>query len=88
MLVSSDLSHYHAYAAAQQIDAQTAAAILARCQDLAGDQACGAAAINGLLRRARELNLTVQEISRLNSGDTSGERGQVVGYGAYALYEA
>ena len=49
VLVSSDLSHYHGYAAARQLDAQTAAAILARRSDLGGDQACGAAAINGLL---------------------------------------
>jgi AmmeMemoRadiSam system protein B len=88
VLVSSDLSHYHRYAAAQQLDAQTAAAILARRNDLRSEQACGAAAINGLLTRARDLNLSVQEISRLNSGDTSGERERVVGYGAYALYDA
>jgi AmmeMemoRadiSam system protein B len=88
VLASSDLSHYHRYAAAQQLDAQTAAAILARRSDLSGDQACGAAAINGLLTRARDLNLAVQEIARLNSGDSSGERARVVGYGAYALYDA
>src|SRR4030095_12943842 len=49
VLVSSDLSHYHPYAQAQQIDAATSAAILRRDTALAGDQACGAVGINGLL---------------------------------------
>ncbi|MFI4889161.1 MAG: AmmeMemoRadiSam system protein B [Steroidobacterales bacterium] len=88
VLASSDLSHYHSYAAAQQLDQQTAAAILARRNDLDGEQACGAAAINGLLTRAQQLDLQVQELARLNSGDTAGDRARVVGYGAYALFDA
>ena len=88
VLASSDLSHYHGYASAQQRDSRTAAAILARHSDLSGDEACGAAAINGLLLRARTLDLAVDEVLRLNSGDTSGDRTRVVGYGAYALHEA
>ncbi|HXQ63737.1 MAG TPA: AmmeMemoRadiSam system protein B [Steroidobacteraceae bacterium] len=88
VLASSDLSHYHPYDAARQLDAQTAAAIVARQTRLSGEQACGAVAINGLLARARELGLAVDEIARLNSGDTAGDRTRVVGYGAFAVHGA
>jgi MEMO1 family protein len=88
VLASSDLSHYHPYRAAQSIDAQTSSAILNRQTNLAGEQACGAVAINGLLHCARERDLQVTELARCNSGDTAGDKDRVVGYGAYALYEA
>jgi len=88
ILASSDLSHYHSYAVAQRLDGQTAAAILARRTDLTGEAACGAVAINGLLARARDLGLVVEEIARLNSGDTAGDRTRVVGYGAFAIHDA
>jgi MEMO1 family protein len=88
VLASSDLSHYHRYETAQQIDAATSAAILRLQSNLSGDQACGAVAINGLLRLAPSRRLTIAEIARCNSGDTAGDRGRVVGYGAYALYES
>lgn len=87
VVVSSDLSHYHDYAAAQALDAQTAAAILAQGR-LADEQACGALAINGLLTRAQQLGLAIEEIARLNSGDTAGDRTRVVGYGAWSLHDA
>jgi MEMO1 family protein len=88
VLASSDLSHYHPYRAAQSIDAQTSSAILNRQTNLTGEQACGAVAINGLLHCARERDLQVTELARCNSGDTAGDKDRVVGYGAYALYEA
>src|SRR5262245_24092424 len=87
VLVSSDLSHYHAYAQAQQIDAATSAAILRRETTLAGDQACGAVGINGLLYLAGQRQLPISEIARCNSGDTAGDRSRVVGYGAFAVHE-
>jgi AmmeMemoRadiSam system protein B len=87
VLVSSDLSHYHAYAQAQQIDAATSAAILRRETTLAGDQACGAVGINGLLYLAGQRQLPISEIARCNSGDTAGDRTRVVGYGAFAVHE-
>jgi MEMO1 family protein len=88
VLASSDLSHYHPYRTAQSIDAQTSSAILNRQTNLTGEQACGAVAINGLLQCARERDLQVTELARCNSGDTAGDKDRVVGYGAYALYEA
>jgi MEMO1 family protein len=88
VLASSDLSHYHSYRTAQSIDAQTSSAISNRQTNLTGKQACGAVAINGLLHCARERDLQVIELARCNSGDTAGDKDRVVGYGAYALFEA
>lgn len=87
VLVSSDLSHYHNYQEARQIDAATSAAILRREPTLAGEQACGAVGINGLLCLAGQRQLAIDEIARCNSGDTAGDRSRVVGYGAYAVHE-
>jgi AmmeMemoRadiSam system protein B len=85
IIVSSDLSHYHAYDSAREIDAATTARILARSSNLEGEEACGASAINGLMLAARGHDLTVHALDIRNSGDTAGDRRQVVGYGAYAL---
>ena len=85
VVISSDLSHYHPYAEAQTIDTRTSAKIDGRATNLTGDEACGAAAINGLMLTARHLNLDVHTLDVRNSGDTAGDRSQVVGYGAYAL---
>lgn len=85
IVVSSDLSHYHSYEDAQQIDAHTTAKIAARATDITGEEACGATAINGLMLIARGLDLSVHTLDVRNSGDTAGDRSAVVGYGAYAL---
>jgi len=68
-------------------DAATIAAILRRETTLAGEQACGAVGINGLLHLASQRQLPVAEIARCNSGDTAGDRARVVGYGAFAIHE-
>lgn len=88
VVVSSDLSHYHAYAAARQIDRGTAAAILALDSSLDHDQACGATPINGFALCARRRNLKPELIDLRNSGDTAGDRSRVVGYAAFAFTDA
>lgn len=87
ILVSSDLSHYHPYEQARQIDAVTSASILRREATLVGEQACGSVGINGLLYLAGQRGLAVSQIARCNSGDTAGDRSRVVGYGAFAVHE-
>jgi len=87
VLVSSDLSHYHPYEQARQIDTATSASILRREPTLVGEQACGSVGINGLLHLAGQRDLTLSQIARCNSGDTSGDRSRVVGYGAFAVHE-
>ena len=88
IVVSSDLSHYLEYAAARSVDASTAQSILNCSTEIGGEQACGCVGINGLMHVARERELEVRLLDLRNSGDTAAERARVVGYGAFALYEA
>ena len=85
ILISSDLSHFHHYTEAQQIDQRTNAAICQLSESLRGDQACGCRAINGLMHCAKVKRLSVKMLGLCNSGDTAGNKERVVGYGAYAL---
>ncbi|HEU0032914.1 MAG TPA: AmmeMemoRadiSam system protein B [Kofleriaceae bacterium] len=87
IVISSDLSHYHAPADARRLDARTAERILALDATLDGNDACGAVGINGLLHVARAKGLRAELIDLRNSGDTSPDRDEVVGYGAFAFYE-
>jgi hypothetical protein len=84
ILISSDLSHYHDYARARRLDADTAAAILALDADAIGEErACGRIAIGGLLKLAQAKGLTPTSVDLRNSGDTAGPRSHVVGYGSF-----
>ena len=85
IVVSSDLSHFHSYESAREIDASTTARIEAREATLHGDDACGAYAVNGLLLAATSHGLKVRTLDTRNSGDTAGDKSRVVGYGAYAI---
>jgi AmmeMemoRadiSam system protein B len=87
IVVSSDLSHYHRHAEAQQLDRATAGSILQLRSDLDPDQACGALPVNALNRVARELGLSPALVDLCNSGDTAGDRDRVVGYAAFAYYD-
>jgi len=87
-VISSDLSHYHAYASAREMDAATSRAIeQLRPQDITEDQACGRVPICALLRAARRHGLRARTVDLRNSGDTAGQRSQVVGYGAFVFEE-
>jgi AmmeMemoRadiSam system protein B len=86
IVVSSDLSHYQEYGAAQRTDQATADAVVALRQDAVdSDAACGAMPIRGLLLAARRRGLRAQALDVRNSGDTAGDRDRVVGYGAFAF---
>ena len=87
VVVSSDLSHYHPYAAARQIDRGTAAAILALDASIDHEQACGATPINGFALCARRHHLKPELLDLRNSGDTAGDKSRVVGYAAFAFAE-
>jgi AmmeMemoRadiSam system protein B len=87
IVVSSDLSHYHRYADAREIDRATSEAILALSGPLDHEQACGATPINGLLLAARRHGLRPELIDLRNSGDTAGDKSRVVGYASFAFTE-
>lgn len=86
IIVSSDLSHYLPYAEAKMTDEDTRDRILVKDTALSGDQACGAAALNGLMSAAHCAPLDVGVVDLRNSGDTAGDRSRVVGYGAFVLH--
>lgn len=85
IVISSDLSHYLPYGVAVRQDAITSKCIETLSPTLTGDMACGCRPLNGLLRLAADRGLHIQALDVRNSGDTAGNKDQVVGYGAYAL---
>src|SRR6266480_2790050 len=87
IVISTDMSHYHAYEEARRIDGATVERIAALATDIDHDEACGATPLNGLLSVARRRNLSIKLLAACSSGDTAGGKGQVVGYSSFALYE-
>lgn len=88
IVVSSDLSHYLPYEAARRTDRATSDAILRLDVPIDHEQACGGTPVNGLLLSAQRHHLQAELLDLRNSGDTSGDRSRVVGYGAFAFFEA
>ena len=88
IVVSSDLSHYQSYRAAQSSDQSTVQDILDLKMLTNHSQACGATPINGLLLAAARNQLRPHLLGQCNSGDTAGDRARVVGYAAIAFTEA
>src|SRR5438105_7463875 len=87
IVLSTDLSHYHPYPRACEIDRATVSRIASFATDLDHHEACGATPLNGFLAAARERSLSIKLLAACNSGDTAGGKGQVVGYSSFALYE-
>lgn len=85
IVISTDLSHYHAYEEARSRDAATIKAIEQLTSNLTGGQACGCYPLNGLLEVARKKGMQVSTLDRCNSGDTGGDKQRVVGYAAFAV---
>lgn len=86
IVISSDLSHFHDYETAKQLDAETSNHIEnLEYEQLDYQSACGRVPVCGLLALAREKSLTVKTIDLRNSGDTAGDKSRVVGYGAYVV---
>lgn len=87
IVVSTDLSHFHPYREARELDSATVADVLALRGDIDHEHACGATPLNGLLLCARRRGLTPHLIDARNSGDTAGDRSRVVGYASFAFCE-
>lgn len=86
VIISSDLSHFHDYETAQQLDASTSKAIEnLQIESIGSEQACGCMPMRGLLQIAKNKDLKVKTLDLRNSGDTAGTKDRVVGYGAYAI---
>jgi len=86
IIVSSDLSHFHDYETARQLDQHTVELVEAlRLEELTPEHACGCHPLRGLLEVARARGLPVQAVDLRNSGDTAGPRSRVVGYGSFLV---
>ena len=86
IVISSDLSHYHNYATARQMDKSTSRTIeKLEYEQLDFESACGRVPVSGLLKLARKKSLSIKTIDLRNSGDTAGDKSSVVGYGAYVI---
>ena len=86
IVISTDLSHFHDYQTARKIDGRTANAIeLLEQNRISTEDACGAYPLRGALLAASQNQWNVHRLGLCNSGDTSGDRGRVVGYGAWAM---
>ena len=88
ILISSDLSHFHNYQAAQRLDIHTCSAIEALQPDAIGfDNACGRNPIKGLLHSATRHDLSATTLALWNSYDSAGatpeDKSRVVGYGCW-----
>ena len=86
LIISADLSHYLKYDEAKKADNKTAEQI-AKSEPLAEHQSCGATGINTAMILAKKLGFVPKLLDMANSGDASGERAKVVGYGAWAYEE-
>jgi AmmeMemoRadiSam system protein B len=88
IVVSSDLSHYHPYATARRLDTNFIEAVLRG--DLTAairGEACGRYPVVTLMLIAEALGWTPHLLDYRNSGDTAGDKRQVVGYAAIAFTE-
>jgi AmmeMemoRadiSam system protein B len=85
IVISSDLSHFHDYQAAQSFDYATVQHILDLQPQINHQQACGAIPINALIEMAQRRGLTPHLLDLRNSGDVSGDLSRVVGYAALAF---
>ena len=86
VVVSTDLSHYHPYDDAKTLDTHTVNAICELRDDLLQDEdACGHTGVQVLIEIARQKGWKPQLLDYRNSGDTSGDKSQVVGYAAVAF---
>jgi AmmeMemoRadiSam system protein B len=86
VVCSTDLSHYLDQNKAVQRDRRTAEGIVARRPEAIADHdACGAAALRGILTWAKQHRHNVELLDLRTSADTAGDRTRVVGYGAFSL---
>jgi AmmeMemoRadiSam system protein B len=86
LVVSTDLSHCLDDQSARARDRASAEAIERfDFTQLSPYEACGYAALNGALCAGHQEGWQIERLDLRNSGETSGDRGRVVGYGAWAL---
>jgi len=87
IVVSSDLSHYHPYAEARDLDTRCVQAVCALdVERMKTQEACGKTPILTLMHLAKLKGWKAKLLDYRNSGDTAGDKRRVVGYAAIAFY--
>ena len=94
LVASSDLSHFFPDAVARQMDAEMMRRVerfdpeaVIRAEDEEAASACGRAAIAAVLWASRALGADrVSLLAYANSGDVTGDKSSVVGYGSAAIW--
>lgn len=84
IVLSTDLSHFHQYDEATCLDKITCQNILKGRGPISPEQACGSPCLNALLPQLKRHQLSLTQLSYLNSGDTAGDKERVVGYASFA----
>jgi MEMO1 family protein len=88
VIASSDLSHYHPYDEARQLDNRSIRAICNLDVDgMKQQEACGQLPILTLMNLAQQKGWKAQLLDSRNSGDVTSDKERVVGYTAIAFYE-
>lgn len=86
IVISTDLSHYLPYNEACILDNKTKTAIEnLDVNSIQQEQACGHVPLKGMLTIAKSKKMQVETLEVKNSGNTSGSKNRVVGYGAWAF---
>jgi len=89
IVASTDLSHYHPYEIAQQLDRQAIDAMVSLNLDaMRGQHACGKGPVLALMALAKQRGWKAKLLDYRNSGDTAGTKRSVVGYSAIAFYSS
>jgi len=87
LVASSDLSHYHRYAEARELDQRCVKAICdLDAAAMERQEACGKTPILTLMHVAKQKGWQARLLDYRNSGDTSGDKSRVVGYAAIAFF--
>jgi hypothetical protein len=87
LIASSDLSHYHSYAEAKELDTHCLRAVCALdVAAMQSQEACGERPILTLMHLARMKGWQARLLDQRNSGDTAGDTSRVVGYAAVAFF--
>jgi MEMO1 family protein len=87
IVVSSDLSHFHPYDKARELDQLSHDAVLSQQpRRIESCEACGRTGIAALLEIARRQGWQPSLAHYCNSGDTAGDKNRVVGYATYLFY--
>lgn len=85
IVVSNDLSHFHPYDKAQQLDHALLEAVMTGDEEgVLGGEACGRAPVVTLMGIARRKGWQPHLLDYCTSGDTAGDKLRVVGYAAVA----